>query len=92
MSKMVVVFTLDGCGHCTHLKKMLYNENIDFNEIEVSSNREIWDSVVDQTGYNALPSVYITNEGSEQGIIFVPERDYESPDDLVEKIKNVLNV
>jgi glutaredoxin len=83
----IIVFTLNGCGHCVDLKKELNNLNISFSEIEVESNKEIWDSVVKQTGHNSLPSVYISIAGGDEGPIFVPERDYKDRDDLIEKIK-----
>lgn len=83
----IIVFTLKGCSHCVDLKKELNNLNISYSEIEVDSNKEIWDSVVKQTGHNSLPSVYISVAGGEEGPIFVPERDYKDRDDLIEKIK-----
>jgi glutaredoxin len=83
----IIVFTLNGCSHCVDLKKELKNLNITFTEIEVEANKEIWNSVVKQTGHNSLPSVYISIAGGDEGPIFVPERDYKDRDDLIEKIK-----
>jgi glutaredoxin len=83
----IIVFTLNGCSHCVELKKELKNLNITFTEIEVEANKEIWNSVVKQTGHNSLPSVYISIAGGDEGPIFVPERDYKDRDDLIEKIK-----
>ena len=83
----IIVFTLNGCGHCVDLKKELKKQNISFTEIEVETNKEIWNSVVKQTGHNSLPSVYISIAGGDEGPIFVPERDYKDRDDLIEKIK-----
>lgn len=83
----IIVFTLNGCSHCVDLKKELKKLNITFTEIEVESNKEIWNSVVKQTGHNSLPSVYISIAGGDEGPIFVPERDYKDRDDLIEKIK-----
>jgi len=83
----IIVFTLNGCSHCVELKKELKILNITFTEIEVESNKEIWNSVVKQTGHNSLPSVYISIAGGDEGPIFVPERDYKDRDDLIEKIK-----
>ena len=83
----IIVFTLNGCSHCVDLKKELKKQNITFTEIEVESNKEIWNSVVKQTGHNSLPSVYISITGGDEGPIFVPERDYKDRDDLIEKIK-----
>lgn len=83
----IIVFTLDGCSHCVDLKKELRKQNINFTEIEVEANKEIWNAVVKQTGHNSLPSVYISIAGGDEGPIFVPERDYKDRDDLIEKIK-----
>ena len=84
----IIVFTLDGCHHCKELKKKLIAEKIEFQEIEVTMNNQIWDEVVKQTGHNALPTVYISLDMGDEGPVFVPERDYESHEDLIEKIKN----
>lgn len=90
MSNMIVVFTLNGCYHCVDLKNKLISENIPFNEIEITSNKDIWDNVVKQTGYDLLPSVYISID-EDKGIIFVPERDYQDHDELINKINNILD-
>lgn len=87
MSNVIVVFTLKDCSHCIDLKKKLKNENISFTEIEVTSNKHIWDKVVEQTGHNALPSVYISLNGGDNGPIYVPERDYQDQEELIDKIK-----
>jgi glutaredoxin len=87
---VLVVFTLDGCSHCTDLKNSLNNLNLNFVEIEVTKNKNLWDKVVEQTGHNSLPSVYISLNGGDSGPIFVPERDYETQDELIEKIKKYI--
>jgi glutaredoxin len=87
---VLVIFTLDGCSHCVDLKKKLDILKIQYVEIEVTKNKQIWDKVVEQTGHNSLPSVYISLDGGDSGPIFVPERDYETQDELIEKIKNYL--
>lgn len=87
---VLVIFTLDGCSHCVDLKKKLDNLEIQYVEIEVTKNKQIWDKVVEQTGHNSLPSVYISLNGGDSGPIFVPERDYQTHDELIEKIKNYM--
>ena len=64
--------------------------NIDFQEIEVNKNSQIWDKVVSQTGYNYLPSVYISLDGGDEGPIFCPERDYVDQEELIKKIKSYI--
>jgi glutaredoxin len=87
MSNLVIVFTLSGCYHCVELKKKLNQNEIKFNEIEVGNNSKIWDKVVEQTGYNTLPTVYVALDEGDQGPVFIPERDYETQDELIEKLK-----
>ena len=84
----LIVFTLDGCSHCVDLKKKLNKNKLEFREIEIGANKNIWDKVVEQTGHNSLPTVYIQLNGGEEGLIFVPERDYKDHDELIEQIKN----
>jgi glutaredoxin len=90
MNSEVIVFTLDGCSHCLILKSRLNEESIPFTEIEISLNEKIWDKVVEQTGHNVLPTVFINPKDSDTGPIFVPGTDYQNPDDLIPKIKKLL--
>ena len=88
MANKIVIFTLNGCGHCVELKKELNNQNIPFIELEIDANKEIWNNVVEQTGHNSLPTAFIGLNGEDEGPVFVPERDFKSKEELIEKIKN----
>ncbi|MFM7018141.1 glutaredoxin family protein [Flavobacterium sp.] len=90
MADKIVVFTLDGCRFCIDLKKELKKSEIPFNEIEISNNQSIWDKVVEQTGHNLLPTVYINKEGTDEGPVYVPSRDFNSPKEIIEIIKTIL--
>ena len=83
----IIVFTLNGCGHCVELKKSLHELKIIFNEIEITENEGIWNQVVEQTGHNSLPTVYIGISGGDEGPVFVPGRDFNSKDECLEIIK-----
>lgn len=87
MSSQVVVFTLNGCSHCINLKTKLNEISIPYTEIEITSNQKIWDKVVEQTGHNVLPTVFIKKENTDVGLVFIPGRDFENVDDIVPKIK-----
>ena len=41
MPNRIIIFTLNGCGHCSVLKGELNNESIEYTEIEVSKNKEL---------------------------------------------------
>ena len=87
MKNTIIVFTLDGCSHCVELKTLLKNENMPFNEVEVEKNQEIWNKVVEQTGHNSLPTVYVSLDNGDSGPVFIPERDFTDKSELVEKLK-----
>ena len=87
MSNNIIVFTLENCKYCVNLKKILNKYKINFSEIEVNQNRDIWNKVVSQTGHNSLPTVFIALDGSDEGPVYVPGRDYDNRDDLIKKIK-----
>lgn len=83
----IVIFTLNGCSHCKSLKKRLEQLEINFVEIEITQNKEIWDQVVQQTGHNVLPTVFIKSENGDDGPVYVPGRDYTSEDHIIKIIQ-----
>jgi len=89
MSSSIVIFTLNGCFHCKNLKNRLNELNIPFIDVEIGQNQKLWDQVVEQTGHNVVPTVFIKKENTEEGPVFVPGRDYETEDEIVEILKNL---
>ena len=61
--------------------------DINYFEIVVDNNEEIWNQVINQTGHNALPTVFISINGTDEGPVFVPERDFNSKEECIEIIK-----
>jgi glutaredoxin len=49
MANKIIVFTLDGCGHCTQLKEKMRENSIPFTEIPIQENKKIWDEVKNGT-------------------------------------------
>jgi glutaredoxin len=90
MKHTIVVFTLNGCKYCYDLKNKLTELEIPFNDIEISINKEIWDSVVKQTGHNVLPTVYINKNNSNEGPIYIPGVDFKNENEIVEIIKTFI--
>ena len=87
MSNSIVLFTLKGCDHCNDLKTRLNKLNIQYQEIEINQNKELWNQVVSQTGHNVLPTVFISENKTDEGLVYVPGRDYQSQDEIIEIIK-----
>jgi glutaredoxin len=90
MSNKIIVFTLDGCHHCATLKEELNRLSIPFTEIEVNHNPTIWDQVVKQTNNEYLPTVFIQKDNTNVGPVYVPDKDFETQDELIEIIKTHL--
>jgi glutaredoxin len=91
MSEKIYIFTLKGCPHCTSIKKTLKRASIEFVNIDVDANEELWSQVVDQVGYDYVPTVLIYDEGSEESDIFVPSIDYENDEDILRIINERKN-
>ena len=43
--------------------------------------------VINQTGHNVVPSVFISSDETENGPIYIPGKDFEDEDGIVEIIK-----
>ena len=86
--KHLAVFTLNTCPLCLLLKKKLRDNSIDFHDIEITKNRELWDDVLSQTGHDALPTVYIQTDEQGNGVVYTPGRDFQDLDEIMEIIKN----
>lgn len=90
MSYSVNIFTLNGCSHCVILKNALKENNISFDEFEVSKYREIYDEIVKKTKIDALPTVYLQDPNTGAGPIFVAGRDFTSKEEAIERIKKYI--
>lgn len=88
MSISVILFTLDNCIHCKSLKKRLKNESIDYHEIEITNNQKIWDEVVNQTGHNSLPTIFIKKDDIDTGPVYVAGVDFTSDDEGLKIVKS----
>lgn len=88
MSYSVILFTLENCIHCKSLKKKLKSESIEYSEIEISNNQKIWDEVVNQTGHNSLPTIFIRKNNTDTGPVYVAGVDFMSDDEGLNIIKS----
>lgn len=82
MKNKIIVFTLNGCAYCDSLKRRLTTHNIPFKEVEVTQNEKLWDIVVQQTGEDYVPTVFVRNEDTDEGNIYVPDRDFKNEDEI----------
>jgi len=92
MSNKLLLFTLKGCGHCKTLKGKLKELSMPFTEIDVDSNQKLWGQVVAQTKLDYLPTFFIKQEGTENGPVFCPTRDFNNEEEALEIIKKYITL
>ena len=63
---------------------------ISFNEIEISDNKKVWDQVIQQTGDNVVPTIYITEKNTDKGVVFIPGKDFNNKDEGINLIKKYI--
>lgn len=61
MSK-VRIFSTPSCVYCVTLKEYLKNHNIIFEEIDVSSDEQVLDEMIEKSGQMSVPVVDIDGE------------------------------
>lgn len=59
---MVKVYTSIGCPYCYTLKEFFKKYNIDFEEIDISQNKEARDDIIKRSGGVGAPIIEIDGE------------------------------
>ncbi|MCD4829908.1 MAG: NrdH-redoxin [Candidatus Cloacimonetes bacterium] len=62
MEKRVVVFSTPTCAWCTKLKSYLRQHNIRFKDIDVSRNQSAARDMVNKTGQQGVPQMWVNNQ------------------------------
>ena len=81
---------MGGCFHCTSLKARLAKMSIPYSDIDINENENLWKQVVEQTGHNVVPTIYISEENSDTGEVFVPGRDHHNEDEAIKIIEKYI--
>lgn len=82
----IKIFSMKGCQHCDNLKKQLKENKIDFTEVDIDDNKELYDSFSKKVDSEFLPAVVIGKTA------FLPERSFNTIDEAVKQIKTHLQV
>ena len=73
----ITIYTNSNCGYCKQLKDELNKNNIEFKEKLISEFTVEWQDVVNLTGLPTTPTIKYKEE------YFVPGRDYQNPQQLM---------
>jgi len=87
MKYNLTLFTMPFCSYCNGLKKRLDELNIPYLDYDVIENREDWLLIVEELGIDILPTTYINEVDNDKGVFFIPGKDYQTEDEILEIIK-----
>ena len=73
----ITIYTNSNCGYCKQLKDELNKNDIEFKEKLISEFTVEWQDVVNLTGLPTTPTIKYKEE------YFVPGRDYQNPQQLM---------
>ena len=62
MSVEVIVYATRFCPYCMMARRLLNKKGIEFTEISVSGNTELWDEMEQKSGRNTVPQIFINGE------------------------------
>ena len=77
----IEIYTNENCGYCKTLKEELTKKNIEFEEKSTADFTDEYQGVVDLTGIPTVPTIKY------EGEYFVPGRDFQNANQIVDKLK-----
>ena len=80
----VKIFTMKGCSYCDKLKQQLTENKIEYFEIDVDENEELYDNFSKKVDNEFLPAIIVGKT------VFVPEKSFKTINEAVKQIKNHL--
>ena len=89
MDKLLILFTMDGCGYCVQMKNKLKESNIDFIDRDIFEHKDEYDMFVEITENEFVPAFMIVESPDVEPntLLFAPERDFNEIDDGIKIIK-----
>ena len=89
MSKILVAYTMKGCGWCDDFKKMLKENDIIFKNRDIEKYKEEYDLFVEVKN-DYVPAFMIVDTKSESAELFAPDIDFDGLESALEIIKEKL--
>lgn len=85
----IVVYTMKGCPFCEDYKKMLREENIEFEDRDIDEFQEEYELFTEVSNSELIPSMLIIESDGEdyESFIYVPDEDYLELTEALEIVK-----
>lgn len=58
----VVMYSTRFCPYCMRARRLLKSKGVEFTEIAVSGNDELWAEMEQRSGRNTVPQIFINDE------------------------------
>jgi len=58
----VIMYSTRFCPYCMRARRLLKKKGIDFEEIPVGGNKELWEEMEQRSGRNTVPQIFIDDE------------------------------
>lgn len=62
MNKKVDLYTTPYCPYCRRALKLLDDKGITYTNYDVTNNRQLYESIMAQTGWDTVPQIFIDGE------------------------------
>jgi len=62
MSAKVIMYATRFCPYCMRARRLLKNKGVEFEEIRVGGNDELWQEMETLSGRNTVPQIFINDE------------------------------
>ena len=82
MAKKVTIYISKNCGYCTTIKEKFDEKEVKFTEKEISEHNGEWNEVSRLTGLPTTPTIKFNSN------YYIPGRDFQNPDQIVDYIKD----
>ena len=79
------LYTNPTCHYCNKIKEALDGAQIDYTEVITNENFEEWNDLLRITGLAVTPTIVFQEE------IWLPNRDFRTPEELVARIKHFID-
>lgn len=60
--KRIVIYTKNFCPFCKRAVALLSSKGVQFEEIDVTFDDEVFETVVSKTGWNTVPQIFADDE------------------------------
>ena len=78
----ITIYTSETCVYCKQIKEELSKKNIKFEEKITDQHLNKWQNIINLTGVAVTPTVNYKNE------YFIPGRDYQNPQQLINLLES----